>query len=377
MAGERQRRYTHQRMNKQTSNNSQVRGEQVANPPYQSIKLGLDVHADSIRVVRILDGATPQPAQRFKPAEFLSWAAKQLGLARQVFSCYEAGPFGYGLHRQLTQRGVHNYVVRPLALNDFGNRVNTDKTDALALALRLDRYVNGNKKALALVRVPTPLEEQQRVESRQRQQLKREHKRLAAQGRSLLLSQGWREKGAWWKASRWSRLERELPGWLKERLGVFRTLLATVQTLLDQATRTLAAAAPQSLPRGLGGLTFETLTREVGTWARFANRKQIGSYTGLCAGVSSSGLWTRMLPITKHGNPRLRAALMELAWRLLRWQSQCRAVQKWKSRLLDPKASAGTRKKAIVALARQLAIDLWRWQTGRASPQELGWQMNG
>jgi len=63
--------------------------------PAQSIKLGLDVHADSIVVARIVDGQSPQPAQRFAPEAFLAWAQKQLGLASQVFSCYEAGPLGY------------------------------------------------------------------------------------------------------------------------------------------------------------------------------------------------------------------------------------------------------------------------------------------
>ena len=363
-------------MQQQNTLTSQLGGEQVAKK-HQSIKLGLDVHADSIRVVRMVDGATPQPAQRFRPEEFLLWVAKQLVLAEKVFTCYEAGPFGYGLHRQLTRMGVTNWVVRPQVLNDYGNNVNTDKTDALALTQRLDRYLQGNRKALALVRVPTPEEEQKRIASRQREQLQRERKRLAAQGRSLLLTQGWREKGAWWPAARWAGLQPALPPWLVERLEVFRRLLAMVQAELNTATRALEAAAPTLRPRGLGGLTYEAITREVGDWHRFTNRKQVGSYTGLCAGVSSSGLSSRMLPITKHGNVRLRTLLIELAWRLVVWQSQCRAVQKWKHLLLTPKTPVGARKKAIVALARQLAIDLWRWQTGRIQPEALGWVMLG
>ena len=77
------------------------------------IKLGLDIHADSYRVVRQIDNATPQPAQKFSPAEFLKWLPKQRLLAEKVASCYEAGPFGYSLHRQLLQMGVENVVVRP------------------------------------------------------------------------------------------------------------------------------------------------------------------------------------------------------------------------------------------------------------------------
>jgi len=181
-------------MNSQKQNTSEVRADQVASQKLQTLKLGLDVHADSIVVVRILENSAPQPAQKFTPAKFLTWIKTQLPLAEQVHSCYEAGPFGYGLHRDLVALGVRNLVVQPVCLDEQHKGVNHDKSDAKQLALRLDRYVAGNLHALATVRVPTPEEEQKRIESRQREQLKREVKRVAAQGRSLLLTQGQREK---------------------------------------------------------------------------------------------------------------------------------------------------------------------------------------
>jgi transposase len=77
--------------------------------------------------------------------------------------------------------------------------------------------------------------------------------------------------------------------------------------------------------------------------------------------------------VTKHGNPRLRAALVELAWRLVRFQPNYKPVIKWR-RILAKGALAteAARKKAIVAVARQLAIDLWRIRTGRCSTQQVG-----
>src|SRR5437660_3191950 len=133
----------------------------------KSIKLGIDVHADSYRVVRQVDHATPQPAQKFSPEGFLVWAKRQMGLAEEVHSCYEAGPFGYGLHRALEALGIHNVVIRPQNWDELGKAVKTDKTDALALVQRLDRYVQGNLKALAVVCVPTPEQEMARSQSRQ------------------------------------------------------------------------------------------------------------------------------------------------------------------------------------------------------------------
>jgi hypothetical protein len=76
------------------------------------IKLGIDVHLDRYVMVRQIDGGAPQPPQRFSPGQFLEWAQKQTALAKQVYSCYEAGPFGYRLHRKLKELGITNYVVR-------------------------------------------------------------------------------------------------------------------------------------------------------------------------------------------------------------------------------------------------------------------------
>jgi len=364
-------------MTKQNCNTSEARAEQAASKKYQTLKLGLDVHADTIVVVRILDHSAPQPAQKFTPAGFLEWVKTQLTLADRVHSCYEAGPFGYVLHRELVRLGVHNVVVQPVCLDEHHKGVNHDKSDAKQLALRLDRYVAGNDKALATVRVPTPEEEQRRIQSRQREQLKREVQRVAAQGRGLLLTQGHREKKGWWEEKRWEKMCVRLPAWLVERLEVFRRLLATLTTELDAATSALEAAAPVTRPKGLGGLTYEVVEREVGDWDRFDNRRQVGSYTGLCGGVSASGPTTHLLPITKHGNVRLRTALIELAWRLVLWQRDCRLVKKWWHVFGNPKATKAARKKAIVAMARQMAVDLWRWRTGRVQPETLGWKMVG
>src|SRR6266478_9765678 len=123
-------------------------------PKAKTIKLGIDVHLDRYVVVRIIDGGTPQPPQRFGPAEFLLWVAKQITLAEKVFTCYEAGPFGYGLHRKLEKMGAVNYVVRPRDWDEYGKKVKTDKRDAKQLALHLDRYVNGTHDAFCVVRCP-------------------------------------------------------------------------------------------------------------------------------------------------------------------------------------------------------------------------------
>jgi len=193
--------YVQQQMNNsQTTNNAQACGAQVAGnisthtqAQHQQIKLAMDVHAASIAVVRMTDGAKPQPPQTFKPADFLAWVQKQQSQAKEVISCYEAGPTGFWLHRKLTACGVRNYVVCPTRLDERHHGVANDRTDALELATWLDRYVAGNDRVLAVVRVPTETEEQKRAHKRQRQQLREQRLSLAAQGRSLMLLHARRE----------------------------------------------------------------------------------------------------------------------------------------------------------------------------------------
>src|SRR5438128_638793 len=146
-----------------------------------------------------------------------------------------------------------------------------------------------------------------------------------------------------------------------------------VQEKISALTLQLQAAAVAQQPRGLGAMTSVIIDREIGDWKRFNNRRQIASYTGLCPGEYSSGNTRLQSCVTKHGNPRLRAALVELAWRLVRFQPNYKPILKWK-RLLGKGALAtgAARKKAIVAVARQLAVDLWRIKTGRLRAEELG-----
>ena len=105
-------------------------------------------------------------------------------------------------------------------------------------------------------------------------------------------------------------------------------------------------------------------------WQRFSNRKQIGSYTGCCPGEHSSGGKRLVGSIDRMGNGRVRALLVEAVWRFLRWQPDWKAAQRMKIKLT---AGTAMKKKTVVALARQLAVDLWRWRTGRCTLADLGW----
>ena len=305
------------------------------------IKLGIDVHQDFYVVVMQEGGGNPKPPQRFHKEAFVHWAAKLKSRATEVYAVYEACGFGFALQRQLSALSIQCYVVCPQKLDEHNKRVKTDGLDAKALCLRLDRFVQGNRWALALVRVPSEEEERSRAIHRQREQLVKVRKQLEAHGRSLL--------------------------------GNSQPILLALQEKIGALTLQLQAAAAPKQPRGLGQMTSVIIDREIGDWRRFHNRRQIASYTGLCPGEYSSGNSRLQSCVTKHGNPRLRAALVELAWRLVRFQPSYKPVLKWRAILAKGALATGAaRKKAIVAVARQLAVDLWRIKTGRLRAEELG-----
>lgn len=338
------------------------------------LKLGIDVHADSYRVVRQFDHATPQPAQKFTPKAFLEWIPKQLELAEEVHSCYEAGPFGYKLHRELLKQGVNNLVIRPQDWDEHGRGVKTDKTDALAMVQHLAQYLDGNRKALAVVTVPTETQELMRAQSRQREQFLQHRLRLEAQGRSTLLYFGYRLRGPWWRPRQWERLQVEVRPEVYALLVPLRELLLTAQTKVDALKDELEqAASPQA--DGVGGMTSQILAREILDWDRFDNRRQVASITGLCPRVWSTGNRIKRGRISKHGNQRLRTVLIELAWRVVRFQPEYRGLKKWGPVLLSASTGNGAKQKAITALARLLAVDLWRLHTQRTTAEKLGLTM--
>lgn len=332
----------------------------------EKIKLGCDIHARDLAVAVQVDDARALRPQTMAAAQLLVLVRGLIAGGRQVHACYETGPCGYGLHDQLRAAGADAYVIVAEVLGD-GRKQKTDKLDAAALCDKLDRYLRGNARAMTPVRVPSAEERQRRSESRLREQLKRSRHQWQARGRSLLLFNSHHVTGRWWSQARWSELVAILPAWLVEQLSVMREALLQ----LDQQERTLRtkleAEAPRTRPKAIGALTWVLLLREICDWQRFKNRRQVSSYTGLCPGVQQSGRRKRDGSINRYGNPRVRALLIELVWRLARWQPDYPPVRA----LVAGIARGAARRKCAVAAARRLAVDLWRLATGQTTPQKL------
>jgi transposase len=190
-----------------------------------------------------------------------------------------------------------------------------------------------------------------------------------ARGRSLLLANGFLPERAWWKAAKWNVLKIKLPDWLLRLLSQWQEMALELDKRERAVRAELEATAPKQLPKGIGALTWVILAREILDWSRFNNRRQVASYTGLCPGVHLSDGKGREGSINRCGNRAIRTALIELVWRLARWQPDYPPV-----RALVDKASLSPRRrrKHAAAAARRLAIDLWRLFTGQTTAEKIG-----
>jgi transposase len=340
----------------------------VIDPNQPMLKLGLDVHLEFIMAVVQRAHGSAQAPRKFTPDQLVGQVRRWTAEGLQVFCVQESCGFGFVLHRQLVAAGAQSFLITPIALN--GKR-KTDKLDARALCLRLSRWLDGNRDELSPIRIASEAEQHRREGTRRRQFLAREIRCLANRGHGQVAEYCHQAlPSRWWGARNWKKLA-VLDAWVLGVLEKLRDLIVALEAQLQALeAELLTRVKGQVLPKGLGELTMVTLDGEMCDWGRFYNRKQVGSYTGCCPGEHSSGGKRRVGGIDRMGNGRVRALLVEAVWRFLRWQPGWKAALKMKTKL-----GAGTamKKKTVIALARQLAIDLWRWRTGRCTLEELGW----
>jgi len=334
-------------------------------------KLGLDVDLRYIVVAVQCGRGRIEPARKFLRAQFIAWVKERTAAGQNVFTVYECCGFGYTLHEELSAAGAHSIVTTPMRLNLERRRKN-DRMDGRELCVRLSRYLDGHRDELKPIRIPSRAERERRELGRQREFWKRELRRLENHGRALRIEHEHESLEAGWAGPRkWKQLAPQCSEFVRAQLEPLVAHIRTIKAQLDRLTGEIETLVEQEkIPVGLGALTVSLLDGEVCNWSRFLHRKAVGSYTGCCPSEYSSGGVQRFGAIDRHGNKHVRVLLVEAVWRLLRWQPNWHARKKYLEKL---RVGASLKKKMAVALARQLAIDLWRWRTGRATAAELGW----
>jgi transposase len=357
-----------------TSTQLQPEGNAALPPPRHVFKLGLDVDLRNVVTAIQCDHGAIALAQKFTRARLLDWIQKQIAAGHEVHTVYEACGFGYTLHYELVAAGAQSIITTPMRLSPERRRKN-DRLDARELCVRLSRHLDGHAHELKPIRIPLRVEQERRELGRQREFFKRELRRLENHGRALRIEFEHETLPAGWAGPRkWKQIAPGCSEFVRAQLEPVVAQIRACKKQMDELTAQIESlVAEEKLPKGLGALTVSLLDGEVCDWKRFRQRKAIGSYTGCCPSEHSSGGVQRFGHIDRHGNKHVRVLLVEAVWRLLKWQPQWHARVKYLQKL---KHGASLKKKIAVALARQLAIDLWRWRTGRCTAAELGWTLN-
>jgi len=350
------------------NNNSKVGSKAASGREW---KLGLDVDLRQVVVAIQCERGPIGPARKWSRQQLISWVKQRTAEGQLVHAVYECCGFGYTLHEELVAAGAHSIVSTPMRLNLERRRKN-DRMDGRELCVRLSRYLDGHGDELKPIRIPNRVEQQRRELGRQREFWKKELRRLENHGRALRIEHEHETLSAGWAGPRkWTQVRPQCSEFVRAQLEPLVAQIRTTKAQLDRLTGEIEALVEQEkIPVGLGALTVSLLDGEVCNWSRFVHRKAVGSYTGCCPSEYSSGGVQRFGAIDRHGNKHVRVLLVEAVWRLLKWQPRWHARQKYLEKL---RVGASLKKKMAVALARQLAIDLWRWRTGRATAAELGW----
>jgi transposase len=312
--------------------------------------------------------------------EEIEKAKQRLGLkgAVSVRSCYEAGREGFWLHRALRDRGVENIVVdaSSIEINRRQRRAKTDRMDVEKLVRQLIRYWMGEHDVWRMVRVPSPQAEDRRQLHRELETLKEEKKQHRVRIQSLLFTQGidmkvgsqflkklegvrcWNQEGV--PAQMKQRIEGEY-----HRLQLVEAQIREAQK--KQAEQVQAAAKDTALQKvrmleqliGIGRGSSWIFVMELFGWRHFQNRREVAGAVGLTPTPYNSGDSVREQGISRAGNRRVRKLLIEIAWCWLRLQPHSRLSRWYQQRFAG--GGARMRRIGIVAMARRLAIDLWRY----------------
>ena len=290
-----------------------------------SAYIGLDVHKDTIAVAVALPGRG-EPEYRGEIRNRRSSLRRLIGRlsahGELLSFCYEAGPCGYGVYREIVEIGHECAVVAPsLIPRKPGDRVKTDRRDALMLA-RLHR--SGD---LTPVWVPGEEQEAMRDLTRGREDMKAMEMRARQRLGAFLLRHGRVYEGR----CRWTQAHFR---WLEEQsfeqpvqqvvfeeyVDTVKQATARVATLEAQMHRALATwslapvAAGLKALRGVDVITAMTVLAELGDLTRFDSPRQLMSFLGLVPSEHSSGSRQRRGAITKTGNGHVRRVLVESAW---------------------------------------------------------------
>jgi transposase len=307
-------------------------------------------------------------------------ACNRTGQDFPIIAIYEAGLDGFWIHRALEREGVESHIVDAASImtSRRRRRAKTDRIDGEALLRALMAYKRGEPRVCAMVRVPTPEDEDRRRISRERRTLIAERVSHVNRIKGLLFSQGIKYEPL--RRDRRARLQelrtgdgRALPEYMKRlisrELDRLELLLGQIKAVEAERNTILTKTNEANLPtpatmltalKGIGDEIAMVLWSE-GLFRHFDNRRQVAAYAGLAPTPWRSGTLDREQGIAKSGNATLRTTMIQLSWLWLRHQPDS-LLSRWFHERVAGKGRR-MRKIMITALARKLLVALWKYAT--------------
>ena len=317
------------------------------------VYVGIDVHKKTYAVTVLDRQSNKKRVTMSASPESLIAFLKNNYSESEINSTYEAGLFGFALHRKLSHCGIKNIVINPSAIEiAANNRVKTDKKDSIKLAEHLSL---GRLKG---IHIPTLDQENKRLISRTREQLLAHRVRIGNQIKGKLFQFGYinpSDDRAMSKKFLSSLSTFNLSYELKIILDCLSNTwiyLSEQIKIIDNELKNQAKSNPviesiyQSVP-GIGPISSRILANELGDMSQFKNEKSLFSFVGLTPVEYSSGENIRQGHISRQGNSRLRKVLVECAWMTITKDNTLKDV-------FDRISLRRGKKRAIVAIARKL-----------------------
>jgi transposase len=321
----------------------------------EKVYVGIDVHKKTYSVTVICEGVIIKRDKMNASEEGLCLYIKKYFSGAEIFTAYEAGFSGFGLHRRLEVNGFTSIVVNAASIEVAANdKVKTDLRDSKKLAEQLS---HGKLKGIA---IPSPEQEYKRSLSRTREQLLRDRKGTANQIKSRMHYFGLMKENddrvisdRYLKELEGMELAEELRESFSFLIALWRFLNGQMKAVEEALSRQSEREDPKvegiyrSVP-GVGRLSSRVLANELGNLSeRFENQKQIYRYTGLTPSEYSSGERVHRGNISRQGSARIRCWLTEIAWRAIKIDPALKAI-------FDRIQIKSGSKRAIVAVARNL-----------------------
>ena len=322
----------------------------------KTIFIGIDVHKKSYSVAAIADGEVVKRDRLMAKPEILLNYLRKYFPGANIYSAYEAGFSGFGLHRFLTDNEIKNIVVHAASIEiNSRDKVKTDKRDALKIATQL------SDRRLKCVYIPSPEREDYRELTRLRDKLVKDRTKIAnaikAKGHyyGLIDPEDSRKVSAKWiewflKKNSLAKnaeyyLEHLADEWERYTNKIKEVnAMISEQALEDSELEEVYRSSP-----GIGPIAARLLANELGDTLHFSSMEAISCYTGLTPCEYSSGEHRWQGNISRQGKPQLRRILVQCAWVAIREDQELAEIY---SRIARRAGS----KRAIVAIARRLIV---------------------